>query len=493
MGKHSVVVKREKRWGSVSSDLRIGLAAGQAISAATRRRSARRIGAAAGGLLSVAFMPAAAAFADDYTITADPTSQETVTGIYGTGLGGADTAPPAVAGSLQGHQTFDYTDTASQTTGTFTGDENTVTDGFADTNSEVLVTSDLTGADAPPVGSVFDTYTFDDGTETNIYSAIPSATGGDTITDTLVTPYGDYTIPMTFDAADVTAADANGLSLSDGDFVPQGSLAVNAITGIPPLTMALQGTQTFDSSANTGFNADVTTTTDGVGTYTEAVLVTSDSAGSTVGTAAGDVPGVGSVFNTMDLFGDEEVYSDIVTPSGNVITDTIETPLGDYTIPTTFDATEAESAGTVDLGDGDSLVGIGTFAKGTEALTGVNGLPPVDVGVQGTDTYDFDEGSTVAGTFTGDYTNTEDMFGGTTQTVLVTGNVTGDAPQAGSVIETVGLGNGYENIYSDIIGSSGAATITDTLVTPFGSYDIPDASEFALVVPNLTADMFSGI
>jgi hypothetical protein len=456
------------------------------------RRVTRTLGAVAGGLLGATFFPAAVAFADDYTIT--PTGPEDVTEIYGTGLGGADTAPPAVAGSLQGTQTFDYTDTTTQATGAFTGDESTVTDGFDDTNSEVLVASDtvngVTGTDAPPVGSVFDTYTYDDGEFSNVYAAIPTGSGGDAVTDTLESPlYGDVAVsPETFDAADVTAADATGLSLSDGDFVPQGTLDVNAINGIPPLTMALQGTQTFDSSADTGFGADVTTTGDGVGTYTEAVLVTSDSASSTVGTAAGDVPGVGSVFNTMNLDGMEEVYSDIVTPSGNVITDTVDTSLGDFTIPTTFDATEAESPVAVDLADGDDIV-----ATGPETLTGINGLPPVDVGVQGTDTFDIDDGSTALGSFTGDYTNTVDLFDDTTQTILVTGNVTGDAPAAGSLIETVSLGPGFENIYSDIIASGGAATITDTLVTPVGDFAIPDASEFALVVPNLTSDLFSGL
>jgi hypothetical protein len=302
--------------------------------------------------------------------------------------------------------------------------------------------------------------------------------------------YGNFTIPVTFDAADVDAAAATGLSLSDGNFVPQGTLDVTAINGIPPLTMALQGTQTFeDSAAGTGFGADVTTTTDIVGTYTEAVLVTSDSPGSTVGTAAGDVPGVGSVFNTMNLFGMEEVYSDVVTPSGNVVTDTVETPLGGVPIFTTFDPTDAENAGTVDLGNGATIV-----ATGPETLTGINGLPPVDVGVRGTDTFDFDNAAGVSlGSFTGDYINTLDLFDDTTQTILVTGHLTGDAPAVGSLIETVSLSPGFENVYSDIIGWGGSTTITDTLVTPFGDFAIPNASEFALVVPHLTADMFSGI
>src|SRR3984957_10434565 len=141
MGKHSMVVKRERFWGAVPLDLQIGLAAGPAVFPTTRRRSARILGAAAGGLLGVAFMPAAAAFADDYTI--DPTGTETITGIYGTGLGSADTAPPAVAGTLQGFQEFNYNDTTTGATGVFNGDESSVTDGFEDTNMEVVVTSDV--------------------------------------------------------------------------------------------------------------------------------------------------------------------------------------------------------------------------------------------------------------------------------------------------------------------------------------------------------------
>ena len=174
MGKHSMVVKRERFWGAAPLDLRIGLAAGQAISATTRRRRARILGAAAGGLLGVAFMPAAAAFADDYTI--DPTGIETITGIYGYGFFGVDTASPATPGSIQGHQGFTYTDTSSGETGTLNGFESNATDSFGDTNQEILVTSS-SGTDAPPVGSVLDTYTLGDSGYANIYSAIPTGGG----------------------------------------------------------------------------------------------------------------------------------------------------------------------------------------------------------------------------------------------------------------------------------------------------------------------------
>lgn len=42
----------------------------------------RALCAAAGGLLGAAFLPAAAAFADDYDIVPDPSSTEVVTGYY---------------------------------------------------------------------------------------------------------------------------------------------------------------------------------------------------------------------------------------------------------------------------------------------------------------------------------------------------------------------------------------------------------------------------
>ena len=53
----------------------------------------------------------------------------------------------------------------------------------------------VTGTDAPPVGSVFDTYTVGDSGYANIYSAIPTGGGNYEITDTVVTPQGDYTVP----------------------------------------------------------------------------------------------------------------------------------------------------------------------------------------------------------------------------------------------------------------------------------------------------------
>jgi hypothetical protein len=444
-----------------------------------RRLVARILGTAAGGLLGAAFLPAAVAFADDYTI--DPTGTETITGLYGTGLGSADTAPPAVAGTLQGHQTFSDTDTMTDTTGSFEGDESTVTDGFGDTNSEVVVTPS-SGTDAPPVGSVFDTYTYNDGSQENIYSAIPNASGGDTITDTMVTPYGSSTVPITFDAADVSVADASGVPLSGGDnFVPDSATEnLISVNGIPPIDMVLQGHEHFDvdNAAGTSvgtFAGDEATTADVVGTNTEAVLVTKDLTGT-------DDPPAGSVFNTIDFGGDENYYSDIVSTDGgaNTITDTLVTPFGDYTIPVTFDAAAAETPVSVDLPDGDDISPVGT-----EIHNGVNGLPPVDVGIQGQQEFDLLSSSGTE-TFEADETKTMDLFGDITQTLLVTSG-TNDLP-TGSVIETVTLGSGFENIYSDIASTTASEdAYTDTLVTPFGDVNIPVDFDLAT---GLAADLF---
>src|SRR5271155_3040305 len=113
-----------------------------------RRRTPRALSAAAGGLLGAAFLPAGAAFADDWDIVAAPGSTETVTGIYGDGFANFDLVSPAVQGSVEGDQEFDYTDTTTGDSGRFSGLESTL----GDTGQEVYVASDPTGTDAPSVG-----------------------------------------------------------------------------------------------------------------------------------------------------------------------------------------------------------------------------------------------------------------------------------------------------------------------------------------------------
>jgi hypothetical protein len=468
-------------------------------------RLTRGLGAAAGGLLGTAFLPAAAAFADDYAIVPDPSSTEVVTGYYG-----LYTALPALDGSALGYQTFDVDDTTLGTVvGSFEADEST-TSGifFGGTNQEILVTSDLSGTtgtgagDVPPVGSVLDTFTFHDGVFENIYSDLASPTaGGDVISDTFVTPFGDFTTPLEFDAAAIPVAELTSLISDNYGIVPVSDDDISAVSGIPPLAVAYPGSQEFATAGGT-FDADTVQTWDYLGNATEAILVTSDVSGTT-GTAAGDVPPVGSVFNviTTDFTGYDYIYSDLAatTPGGaNDITVTLLTPYGDINVPDTFDATAIIDAGpaAIPVPGGYDIVG-----ASPEEPNGINGLPPFDVAIQGYQEFNVDNTAlgTSAGTFDADVSTAADDFGDIDKAILVTSDVSGttgtgagDVPPVGSVFDTFTFGDsGFENIYSDLASTTaGGDVISDTFVTPFGDFTIPATIDAAAGLAN---DTFLGL
>ena len=123
MGKHSIA-KREKSRALHFRSCGLRSAARQATSM-TRRRLLAESGAAAGGLLGLAFLPLAVAHADEWTVTPDPNSVETVTGIYGYGFAGFDLLLRLWREASRGIKTFDYTDTTTGISGTFTGLEST--------------------------------------------------------------------------------------------------------------------------------------------------------------------------------------------------------------------------------------------------------------------------------------------------------------------------------------------------------------------------------
>lgn len=485
MGTHSIE-RREKVASPSPSERRLRAAASRATSV-TRRTG--KIGAVAGWLLGLVFLPLSVAHADEWTVTADPESTELITGIYGHGFEGGDTAPPAVEGSIQGDQTFDWTNVTANNSGTFYGYESNSNDGLGGINTEVYVASDVTGTDGPSVGSIFDTYSFGYGLYTNTYSAIPNGDGTAVVTDTLQTPGGTIVIPTTFDVADGGIADAGGVTTGNGgSMIPVGSQDLTSISGIPPLTVALQGSQDFNFLNSAG---DVigkvgtvdTTTTDGVGTYTEAVLVTDDNGLTNIGTSAANVPAEGSIFNTINFNGLVNVYSDYVSASGNQYQDTLYTPLGNYVIPITFDAAKVEdlSNASITLPNGmtfDPTTGLG--------FTGINGLPPVDVGVQGGQDFNFTDGAST-GSFTADVTNTLDEFNDSTETILVTSSTDAALLPQGSEFEIVNFGYGFESVYSDIASATTGLDM-ETLVTPFGDISMPPSFDAAAGLIN---DMFS--
>jgi hypothetical protein len=466
-----------------------------------RRPIARTLVAAAGGLLGVACLSDAVAFADSFDIdpvsadafdassyTYDPVAPETVTGLYNMA-----TAPPGVNESIQGYQLFNvYGSDLNTSVGTFYAYESTApyltpyvsSPNYAFLNSEVLyISPDAPGytapaGTAPTAGSLISISHSVGGEFENIYSAIPSG-GTETVTDTLETPSGSFDLSplvnsLGFDAANVTPAlpDDDGITGVDRD------PTIVAVNGLPPLTIALQGTQEFDYKGNP-FSALETTTEDGLGFHTEAFLVTATSSNP-------DSLPVGSIYNTIDYDNLQNVYSSIPQADGpDKITDTLlNTTTGQITDLSSLFATSDASLG---LDDGSSLHPIAfgdstihAVAGSQETFTGINGLPPGNASIQGTDTFGIysDNSDTPSTTFTGDVTNVQALsYSNYAESLLVTDSTDPAVPD-GSVIDMTTYGNGVENIYTDLAATTptGHGVITDTLVTPLGNLDLSPPS-----------------
>ena len=205
------------------------------------------LGAAGGGLLAAAFLQTAVAFADTTDLVSpvgpspgpieevfsfEPTGSETVT---------SSTDDLPFYETSTGTQDFDVIDTSitgDPTVGTFDATV-TDTDILGVTNTEEVVTSDLTGTTGDPtVGSVYDTLTFDNSGYSIVLTDIPStaAGGAPDITGAIDTPHGDYTLPPVVDTLlldIVGAASGDGLTAGGGvtaDGV--GTAAIDGLTGV---------------------------------------------------------------------------------------------------------------------------------------------------------------------------------------------------------------------------------------------------------------------
>jgi hypothetical protein len=417
-----------------------------------------------------------------------PSSTENVTGFYG-----RFTYPPAVAGVVQGEQEFDVVDPITgKTVGTFEAlESNTNSFIFGGTYQELLVTKDLAGTvgtdagDTPPVGSVIAAINY--GHFGTFYSSMPSPSGT-VISFKIVTPFGDIPVPTTYDAAAGLAdhsVDNRPVQLTDDYYIaPQTPSTENftAITGLPPLFVVVQGDQVFDVY-QTGTNASIgsfqgyfTTTSDIGGNTTEAILVTKDLAG-TVGTDAGDTPPVGSVYNVIyhDQLGIGTFYSAIPSPSGNVITFKLVTPFGDVPLHTDFDAATPPPIQSLSVPGGYSFVPASTLQP-----TGINGLPPREVIIQGNQQFDvYNSAGSQVGSFDADVSTQWDILGNYSEAVLITdvtagtaGTAAGDVPPVGSVFNFLYLGNSGFGVFYSVIPSPSGDVKSFKLVTPFGAIPV---------------------
>lgn len=222
------------------------------------------LGAAAGGLLAAAYLPMAIANADSggavVDVTSDamrgptpdvfgfsPDSPETVLTVSGL---------PPLFQQVEGYQTFEYFTPTGDDLGSVNADVSTLSlpDGF--TNTEYLITGpgstlayagpDLTEANLPTTGSVYDIANFGDGFSNDYSDVLPepakqfatdalSGTGAaetGTITDTFVTPFGSFDLTPLVDSFSTAVNPFDDfLTTVDPGSVGLGSVDLGSILG----------------------------------------------------------------------------------------------------------------------------------------------------------------------------------------------------------------------------------------------------------------------
>lgn len=163
---------------------------------------------------------------------------------------------------------------------------------------------------------------------------VPTPSGDVATTTEWHSPSWQTTSPSSFDAIQALTTQSFVVP-GKYDFVPSSALEVSGINGLPPSDVTIQGYQQFiienpTTHAQVGIiDTDVTTDAYAYGDPDEAFVVTSDVSG-TAGTAAGDVPPVGSVFDVVNEGnGYESIYSDLASQSGDMISQYAVSPTGD--------------------------------------------------------------------------------------------------------------------------------------------------------------------
>lgn len=237
------------------------------------RRISLTLSAAAGGLLASAFLPAAIASGDAGTVADAATTASSgfpdAPGADAFDLGNftfdpflnttAGVADPTIEGfnpldagsgtpgffeagysADQGFEVFGTTSGSSAPTylGIITTSENVTSLGNI-TNTGFDVTGDFSGvngpgiAGLPAIGTVYDVTNFGSGYE-NIYTDVPGAAGAaGTVTDSFVTPFGDYNLSDLVTAFDLSSLDP---TTAFGLGTDAAGVAADAAGGVDPLS-----------------------------------------------------------------------------------------------------------------------------------------------------------------------------------------------------------------------------------------------------------------
>lgn len=338
----------------------------------------------------------------------------------------------------------------------------------------------------PPVGSMISNFKI--GSFGFGYSSMPTASGKNVVSFKLLTPIGDFPLFMPFDAAKGIAdhtVDNQPVNIGDGyTIAPARPNAENitGISGILPFFSGVQGNQTFNIYNASGekvgsFDGLFTSTADIVGTHTQAILVTGNT-GDNIGTAPGQVPAVGSVYNVIYIGSDNNyvLYSSHPSPTGDVVSLTQTNPFGVVRSGTTLlDASAPLPTDPMLLPGGRTIVS-------TSALipSGINGLPPREVQYQGYQQFDVrDSSGATVGSFDADVSIQRDLFGVQSRGVVVTkvtggtaGTAPGDVPPVGSAFNYVQFGIPGFGTAQSVMPSDKGDVIGLDLVTPLGNIPV---------------------
>jgi len=316
-------------------------------------------------------------------------------------IGGLSLYDPSVAGDSFDNQDFtvyDGTGSNASDVGTITTGED-VTNLLGYTNTELVVTGSTAAsgdtssqaADLPATGTVLDAFNLGNGYE-NVYTATPGVSG--TVTDTLVTPYGDTNLDSLFGSINAagplgpgaaftgleggdSSIGADAFSIGDTTFDPvltnvvtglpsggEGYDPVYQVVGAPPLLnlgggiLDLGGTnyplgeQDFNVYDGTGATA---TEVGNITTYDSVTnllgLTNTEFTVEAVTAASGadptDLPSVGSVYDVFNLGdGIENVYTAIPGVDGapDTVTDSLVTPWGDLNLDSLVAGIDGASA-----------------------------------------------------------------------------------------------------------------------------------------------------
>jgi hypothetical protein len=506
--------------------------------------------AATGGLLTTAFLQVAVAAAD---VGADGADAFTIGSFtfdpFTVGASGADVEGFAPVDPLSGAaplltlgggtalgiplatQNFEVFDPTSGTDLGSIHTNETVASLFGLTNAEFTVTSgtaaDGGGASALPAdGSVYDEFNLGNGYE-NLYTDIPGTAGGsDTVTDTLVTPFGNVNLDSLFGSVDAaaplspgdafTGLDVSGISgapdaFSIGGFTLDPTLASGAegFTPVTPLATSpplleigggqLDGvipfaTQSFDVLSGSGSSAtDIGTlntdedVTDLLGFTNTELIVTNATAGADG--SASDLPTVGSVYDAFNLGnGYENVYTDIPGTAGgsDTVTDTLVTPFGNVNLDSLFGGIDAAAP----LSPGDAFTGLetadisgapdaftigGTTFDPTLTAGGAEGFTPVDQLIGAPPLLEIGGGTPdIGGTTLGLATQDFNVFDGTGASATEVGSITANE----DVTDLLGLTN-TEFTVTDVTPAADASATADlpTLGSVYDVFNIGDGIE----------------